>query len=74
MKRLEKGKVVSKRLLFRGGRVVDPVSGLDDVRDVLVEGTRIAGVGDVTPEGAAVFDCEGLILSPGLVDMHTHLR
>ena len=65
---------MSERLLFRGGRLVDPAAGLDEVRDVLVEGARIAGVGDVASEGAVVLECEGLILAPGLVDMHTHLR
>jgi dihydroorotase len=65
---------MSERLLFRGGRVVDPASGFDGVLDVLVEGGRIAGVGDVASGGATIFECEGLILAPGLVDMHTHLR
>ena len=65
---------MSERLLFAGARVIDPVTGLDDVRDVLVEGGRIAGPGDASAAGADVLDCSGLILSPGLVDMHTHLR
>jgi dihydroorotase len=65
---------MSERLLFRGGRIVDPASGLDGVLDVLVEGGMIGGVGDVTRQGATVLDCEGLVLAPGLVDMHTHLR
>ncbi len=65
---------MSERLLFRGARVVDPASGLDEVLDVLVEEGRIAGVGDVASEGATVLESEGLILAPGLVDMHTHLR
>jgi dihydroorotase len=65
---------MSERLLFAGARVIDPVTGLDDVRDVLVEGGRIAGHADASAAGAEVVDCSGLILSPGLVDMHTHLR
>ena len=65
---------MSERLLFRGSRIVDPAAGLDDVLDVLVQEGRIAGVGDVASKGAVVFDCDGFILSPGLVDMHTHLR
>jgi dihydroorotase len=65
---------MSERLVLRGGRIVDPASGLDDVLDVLVEGGRIGGVGDVGVKGATILECEGFILSPGLVDMHTHLR
>ena len=52
---------MSERLLFRGARVVDPASGLDEVLDVLVEEGRIAGVGDVASEGATVLESEGLI-------------
>ncbi|MEP6972573.1 MAG: dihydroorotase [Actinomycetota bacterium] len=65
---------MSERLLFRGGRIVDPASDLDDVLDVLVDEGRIVGVGDVASEGAIVIESQGLILAPGLVDMHTHLR
>ena len=63
-----------ERTIFRGARVVDPVGGTDDVGDVLVEDGRIAAVGDVGTPAAEILDCDGLILAPGLVDMHTHLR
>ena len=67
---------MSERLLFRGGRVIDPITGMDAVRDVLVEGGRIAGMGESggRPSDVEIVDCTGLIVSPGLVDMHTHLR
>jgi dihydroorotase len=69
---------MSERLLFAGARVIDPVTGLDDVRDVLIEGGRIAGLGDLSGDDAQsdteVIGCDGLILAPGFVDMHTHLR
>jgi dihydroorotase len=62
-------------LLFRGARVVDPASGRDGVADVLVAGGVVAEVGDRLDErGAEVLDCAGLVLAPGLVDLHTHLR
>ncbi len=65
----------SEKLLFRGARVVDPASGRDAVTDVLVEGGAVAAVGEgVEAGGATVLDCAGLVLSPGLVDLHTHLR
>ena len=62
---------MSEPLLLRGGRVVDPSSGTDEVRDVAVVDGRIAAD---APAGAEVLDCEGLLVAPGLVDLHTHLR
>jgi dihydroorotase len=65
----------SERLWIRNGRVVDPASGLDEPGDVLIEGTRIAAVGrGIRPEGAVVLDADGLVVAPGLVDIHVHLR
>jgi dihydroorotase len=62
-------------LLFRGARVVDPASGRDGVADVLVAGGAVAEVGERLEErDAEVLDCAGLVLAPGLVDLHTHLR
>ena len=50
--------------------------GLDDVRDVLIDGDKIAAVGEglEAPEGAEVIDAAGKYLVPGLVDMHVHFR
>jgi dihydroorotase len=61
------------RLLFAGARVIDPSSGRDEVGDVLVDGGVVAGIGEV-PLDAERIDCEGLVLAPGLVDLHAHLR
>jgi dihydroorotase len=64
-----------KRLL-RGGRVVDPANGVDGMLDVLIEGGRVARVGRGLPaEGASVMDLPaGMVVCPGLIDMHVHLR
>src|SRR5512138_1595555 len=64
-----------KRLL-KGGRLVDPVNGRDGVFDVLIDGNRIARVGrDLPADGEVVVEiASGLIVSPGLIDMHVHLR
>jgi dihydroorotase len=63
------------RVLFRGARVVDPASGHDAVADVLIEDETIAEVGTASvPRGATVLECDGLVLAPGLVDLHAHLR
>jgi dihydroorotase len=64
-----------ERLLLRGARVVDPASGRDEVLDVLVAGGQIAALGpEAGAAGATVLDCDGLVLAPGLVDLHAHLR
>ena len=60
------------RVLFRRARVVDPASGSDEVADVLVEEGVVAPL--ASSPGAAVLDCDGLVLAPGLVDLHAHLR
>ena len=63
------------RVLFRGGRLVDPASGVDATADVLVEDSLIAEVGEgLGANGVEVVDCDGLVVAPGLVDLHTHLR
>ncbi len=63
------------KLLLEGGRVVDPVQGIDEVADVLIEDGLIAGRGsDLDSEGAEIIDAEGLIIAPGFIDMHVHLR
>jgi dihydroorotase len=64
-----------ERILFEGARVVDPASGRDEKMDVLIAEGLVAAVGDEAESGGAhVLDCSGLVLAPGLVDLHTHLR
>ncbi|MES2123744.1 MAG: dihydroorotase [Gemmatimonadota bacterium] len=62
--------------LFRGGRVIDPSQRLDDVTDLLVRDGRIADTGrDLgNPDGATIVDATGLVIAPGLIDVHVHLR
>jgi dihydroorotase len=65
-------------LLIRGGRVVDPAQGIDGVNDVLVRDGLVVGVGPAGSQqiGKAdeTIDAAGLVVCPGLVDMHVHLR
>jgi dihydroorotase len=66
-------------LVFRGARVIDPASGLDEVADVVVEQGRIARVGrdaghQLAGEGVRVIDAAGLWLAPGFIDLHVHFR
>jgi dihydroorotase len=62
-------------LLIKNGRVIDPASGHDAVADVWIEDGLIKGVGaNLSSVGAEVFDASGLIVAPGFIDMHVHLR
>jgi len=63
---------MSKPFTLTGARVVDPGSGTDEVCNVTIEGETISAVG-AQAEGTAI-DAAGLILAPGLVDLHVHLR
>lgn len=62
-------------LLVRGGRVIDAANGRDDVADVALRGGRIAQVAPSLPAGQAAetVDASGCLVTPGLVDMHTHV-
>ena len=63
-------------ILIRNGRVVDPSQELDGERDILIRKGRIEkiGTGLDAPSSVDVFDASGLVVSPGFIDLHTHLR
>lgn len=64
------------KLLLKGGRVVDPSQELDAVEDVLIEDGVVASIGGRVraTKSLEVFDAEGLVVAPGLIDMHVHFR
>jgi dihydroorotase len=66
----------ARDLLLRGGHVLDPASGLDVVGDVLLRGGKVESAGQRigTPDGAHIIDCAGLVVAPGFIDVHCHLR
>ena len=62
-------------LLIKNGRVVDPKSGLDTQADVLVDGKKVVKIAENIGAGdAQVIDATGLVVAPGLVDIHVHFR
>src|SRR3989440_8698026 len=63
------------KLVIRNGRVLDPASRLDAIRDIGIKDGRIAAIGERLDWGGAEhFDATGLIVAPGFIDMHVHLR
>ena len=62
-------------ILLRGGHVVDPSLGLDGRADVRLHDGRVAAVGKLQPgAGETVLDVDGLVVTPGWIDVHVHLR
>ena len=64
-------------LLIKNGRVIDPARKTDAPLDVLLDGEKItdlAPTGKISPNGAQIFDATGLIVAPGFIDLHAHLR
>jgi dihydroorotase len=63
-------------ILVRGGRVIDPANGRDATADVLLRDGVVVDVGEglSAPDGARTIEAGGLLVTPGLVDLHTHLR
>jgi dihydroorotase len=67
-------------ILLRGGRLIDPSQGLDEIGDLLLTNGKIEAhgqLGDVRRDGRAVpeiIDCTGRVVSPGFIDVHCHLR
>jgi dihydroorotase len=62
--------------LLKGGRLVDPSQSLDATGDLLLVDGKVASIGGTiaAPDGAEIVDCSGLVVSPGMIDVHVHLR
>src|SRR5690348_15655223 len=65
-----------KPLLIRGGHLIDPRNKIDEIMDVLIEGQHIQKIGkDIKPsKETEILNATGLVVTPGLIDVHVHLR
>ena len=64
-------------LLIKGGRLLDPSQGLDQVGDALLQDGKVVHAGaplETAPDGAEVIEAAGLVVCPGFIDLHCHLR
>ena len=61
-------------LLLRHGRVIDPSRGFDSIIDLWLADGLVLGTGPQSRKADVTLDCTGLIVCPGLIDMHVHLR
>lgn len=65
------------KFLIANGYVIDPAQGINSGRDLLIEDGRVVGLldrGEQLPSGVEVFDATGLVVAPGFIDLHAHLR
>jgi dihydroorotase len=60
--------------LIQGGRIIDPSQGIDAVGDLWLEGEKVLGIGPRDQKADKTIDAKGLIVCPGLIDIHVHLR
>lgn len=67
--------MIGTTMLIKGGRVVDPLSGRDEIADVLIRDGKVVWVGDgPVPGDSEAVDAAGKIVTPGWIDIHVHLR
>jgi N-acyl-D-aspartate/D-glutamate deacylase len=59
-------------LVIAGGRVIDPESGLDQIRNIGISGGRIAAIAAESMSGRSTIDAAGLVVTPGFIDLHAH--
>jgi predicted amidohydrolase len=61
-------------IVLRGGRVIDPESGLDEVRDVAIADGRVAETGPVLGSGRIELDVSAMVVTAGFIDLHSHVN
>ena len=60
--------------ILKGARVIDPINNIDSVQDIYVRDGRIAAAEDMEGVDAQILNLDGYVVTPGLIDIHVHLR
>ena len=63
-------------ILIKDGRIIDPKRGIDDVLDIVIDGGKISKIGKYqrNEEYDTIIEAKGMVVAPGLVDVHVHFR
>ena len=68
-------KKIPKKLLLRGGKILDPTLDKLKKADILIEKNKIAAIGSkIKDDNASIIDCNGLVITHGFCDLHVHFR
>ncbi|MDX1293624.1 MAG: amidohydrolase family protein, partial [Hyphomonas sp.] len=59
-------------IVITGGRVIDPETGLDQIRNVAIDGDQIVAISESQLDGDVVIDATGQVVAPGFIDLHAH--
>ena len=67
---------MSKSILIKSGRIIDPASDRDEVADLLIVDGKISEIGQINSkdQNVEVYDAKGFVVTPGFIDIHCHLR
>ena len=63
---------LANHIVITGGRVLDPETGLDAIRNVAIAGDKIVAISEFPLEGDVVIDATGHVVSPSFIDLHSH--
>lgn len=64
--------VLANDIVIMGGRVIDPETGLDAIRNVAIDDGKIVAISEFALDGDTVVDAAGHVVSPGFIDLHAH--
>ena len=63
-----------KKILIKNGRLIDPANNVDKKADILIVGEKVEKIGSLDTDADTIIDAEGMLVTPGLIDIHVHFR